>query len=65
MEIHFKLTKINQIVTYSQIRCIAARFANFEEILGFSVPSIILADLLGDICLLVIGAFRFTFFLFL
>ena len=26
----------------------AARFANFEGILGFSVPSIILADLLGN-----------------
>ena len=40
----------------------AARFANFEGILGFSVPSIILADLLGNTCLLVIGAFRSTLF---
>ena len=38
----------------------AARFANFERILGFSVPSIILTDLLGNTCLLVIGAFRPT-----
>ena len=38
------------------------RFANFEGILGFSVPSIILADLLGNTCLLVIGAFRSTLF---
>ena len=30
----------------------AARFANFERILGFSVQSIILADLLGNIRLL-------------
>ena len=30
----------------------AARFANFERILGFSVPSIILADLLGNTRLL-------------
>ena len=29
----------------------AARIANFERILGFSVPSIILADLLGNKCL--------------
>ena len=28
------------------------RFANFEAILGFSVPSIILTDLLGNACLL-------------
>ena len=40
----------------------AARFANFEGILGFSVPSVILADLLGNACLLVIGAFRSTLF---
>ena len=40
----------------------AACFANFEGILGFSVPSIILADLLGNKCLLVIGAFRSTLF---
>ena len=40
----------------------AACFANFERILGFSVPSIILADLLGNKCLLVIGAFRSTLF---
>ena len=38
----------------------AARFANFEGILGFSVPSVILADLLGNASLLVIGAFRST-----
>ena len=38
---------------YSQIRCIA---------LGFSVPSIILADVLGKKCLVVIGAFRSTLF---
>ena len=37
----------------------AARFANFEGVLGFSVP---LADLLGNTCLLVIGAFSSTFF---
>ena len=30
----------------------AARFANFERILGFSAPSIILADLLGNTRLL-------------
>ena len=41
----------------------AARFAYFEGILGFSVPSIILVDLLGNTCLLVIGAFRSTLFL--
>ena len=29
------------------------RFANFEAILGFSVPSITLTDLLGNTCLLV------------
>ena len=40
----------------------AARFANFEGILGFCVPSIILADLLGKTCLLVIVAFRSTLF---
>ena len=40
----------------------AACFANFERILGFSVPSIILADLLGNKCLLVFGAFRSTLF---
>ena len=38
------------------------RFAKFEGILGFSVPSIILADLFGNTCLLVIGAFRSTLF---
>ena len=38
------------------------RFANFKGILGFPVPSIILADLLGNRCLLVIGAFRSTLF---
>jgi len=30
----------------------AVQFANFEGFLGFSVPSIILADLLGNTCLL-------------
>ena len=36
-------------VPHSEIRCIAlCVFANFEGILGFSVPSIILADLLGN-----------------
>ena len=49
--------KIKEFYIYSQIR-----FANFEGILGFSVPSIILADLLGNTCLLVIGAFRSTLF---
>ena len=29
------------------------RFANFERFLGFSVPAIILEDLLGNSCLLV------------
>ena len=38
------------------------RFANFEGILVVSVPSIILANLLGNTCLLVIGAFRSTLF---
>ena len=38
------------------------RFANFEGILGFSVPSIILVDLLGNTCLLVRGACRCTLF---
>ena len=33
---------------------------NFEGILGLSVPSIILADLLGNKCLLVTGAFPST-----
>ena len=37
-------------------------FLLFEGILGFSVPSIILADLLGNLSLLVIGAFRSTLF---
>ena len=40
----------------------AARFANFEGILGFYIFSIILADLLGNTCLLVIGVFRSTLF---
>ena len=40
----------------------AARSANFEGILGVSVPSIILADLLGNECLLVIGVFPSTLF---
>ena len=42
----------------------ATRFANSEGILGFSVPSIILAHLLGNTCLLVIGAFRTLFLWF-
>ena len=34
---------------YCQIHCIAQRvFLKFEGILGFSVPSIIFADLLGN-----------------
>ena len=37
-------------------------FSNFKGVLGFSVPSIILADLLGNTCLLVIGVFRSTWF---
>ena len=37
-------------------------FVNFKGMLGFSVPSIILADLLGNTSLLVIGAFRSTLF---
>ena len=49
--------KIKEFDIYSQIH-----FANFQGILGFSVPSIILADLLGNTCLLVIGAFRSTLF---
>ena len=40
----------------------AARFANFEGILGLSVPSIMLADPLGNKCLLVIGAFPLCLF---
>ena len=40
----------------------AVRLANFEGILGFSVASIIVADLVGNICLLLIGAFRSTLF---
>ena len=40
----------------------AARFPNFVGILGFSVPSFMLADLVGNRCLLVIGAFRCTLF---
>ena len=40
----------------------AASFANFKGILGCFVPLIILADLLGNTCLLVIGAFRSTLF---
>ena len=49
---------------YSQIHSItyAARFANFEGILSFSILSIIVADLLGNTCLLVIGAFRYNLF---
>ena len=31
--------------------CRAARFEDFQGILGFSVPSIILAELLGNTCL--------------
>ena len=40
----------------------AASFAKFKGILDFFVLSIILADLLGNTCLLVIGAFRSTLF---
>ena len=40
-------------------------FCKLRRILGFSIPSIILANLLADTCLLVIGAFRSTLFLFL
>ena len=50
----------NRDKVYSLYR--AARFANFEGIVGFSVSSIILADLLGNTCLFVIGAFRSTLF---
>ena len=38
------------------------RFPFFEGVLVFLVPSINLADLLGNTCLLVIGAFRSTWF---
>ena len=41
------------------LRC---AFCKLRRNLGFSVPSIILADLIGNICLLVIGAFRSTLF---
>ena len=40
-------------------------FCKLRRILGFSIPSIIWANLLADTCLLVIGAFRSTLFLFL
>ena len=40
----------------------AVRLANFEGILGFSVASIIVTELVGSICLLLIGAFRSTLF---
>ena len=40
---------INRVHTYSEIRCIALCVLH---ILGFSVPSIILADLLRDKSLL-------------
>ena len=57
--------KTFQPISYSQIHCIALHFfktANFEGILGFSVPSITVADLLGKTRLLVISAFRYTLF---
>ena len=38
------------------------RFANFKGNLAFSVLLIILADLLGKKCLLVIGVFQSTLF---
>ena len=44
-----KLHMINRVHTYSEIRCIALCVL---YILGFSVPSIILADLLRDKSLL-------------
>ena len=53
-------TRLENLYPYSL--CRAACFANFQGILGFSVSSIILADLLGNVCLLVIGAFRSTLF---
>ena len=40
---------VNTFLCYSEIRCIALCVLH---ILGFSVPSIILADLLGNTCLL-------------
>ena len=39
------------------------RFANFEKIWDFSVPSIILAGLLRNTCLLEFSAFRSTLFI--
>ena len=44
-----RLSFLNQLKPSSLYR--AVRFANFEGILGFSVPSIILTDLLGNTCL--------------
>ena len=41
----------------------AACFANFEKIWDFSVPSIILAGLLRNTCLLEFSAFRSTLFI--
>ena len=37
----------NILSTCNNLLHYAVRFANFEGILGFSVPSLILADLLG------------------
>ena len=53
------------VTYYSQICFIVLRVSQTSRnsgIWGFSVPSIILADLLGKTCLLVIGAFRSTLF---
>ena len=49
---------------YSQICCITLLYAfcKLQRNFGFSALSIILADLLGNTCLLVIGAFRSTLF---
>ena len=54
---------VAQFCSYSQIRCIALRvLQTSKEFWVFSVPSIILGDLLGSTRLLVIGAFRSTLF---
>ena len=54
---------ITFVVNYSQIRCIALRvLQTSKEFSGLSVPSIILADILGNKCLLVIDAFPSTLF---
>ena len=53
--------KTFQPISYSQIHCIVLHvLANLEGILGFFVPSINVADLLENTCLLVISAFRST-----